>query len=217
MSLLLSPFSPFSKVKVTPYSTTVTTENMGIMSPMMSPIVSPIVSPMMSPILSPRLYPNVLSPTFYPNAFSPRVVVPGMIPLYQLEVDTGLNENPFAQKQMLDFVMAKVYNKWIYGKDMCYVLKYLKVVDGKVTYLTSTDEFKNNKICDDSETDVELKVDFIEEHILTKSDLKKLLKRMIDELGFKWYEFPQKLDVIAEAVEKHIKKSLKHNIGGLAH
>ena len=35
---------------------------------------------------------------------------------------------------------------------------------------------------------------------------------MIDELGFKWYEFPQKLDIIKEAVERHIRKSLKKQI-----
>lgn len=183
MSLLLSPFSPFSKVKVTPYSTTVTTTNVGPFSPL-------------------------LSPTF---------VMPTVTPLYKLEVDTGLNDNPLAQKQMLDYVMAKVYNKWIYGKDMCYVLKYLKVVNGKVHYLQSIDEFSNNKICNDTELEVELKVDFIEQNILTKSDLKKLLKRMIDELGFKWYEFPQKLEVIEEAVERHIKKALKSNIGTQNH
>lgn len=179
--------SPFSntKVKVTPFSTTVTTVN------------------------------NTLNPLSPFSPFSP-IVVPGqIIPLYQMEVDTGLNENPFAQKQMLDYIMAKVYNKWIYGKDMCYLLKYMKVVNGKVKYLSSIDEFKNNKICDDSDVDVELKVDFIEKYILSKGDLKKLLKRMIDELGFKWYEFPQKLDIISDAVERHIKKSLKDNIGTL--
>lgn len=174
MSIIVSPFS---KVKVTPYSTTVTTQH----------------------------YP--LSP------ISPTYIVPSVTPLYTFEIDTGLNDNPFAQKQMVDFIMAKVYNKWIYSDDLCYLLKYLKVKDGKVHYLSSIDEFTNNKICDDNETDVDLKIDFIEENILTKNDLKKLLKKMIDELGYKWYEFPQKLDVIQEAVEKFIKRSLKNNIG----
>lgn len=185
MSLLLSP--SISNIKVTPYSTTVTTAT-NLLSP-----ISPI-SPM-SPLWSPYMVPKVL-------------------PLYQVEVDTGLNDNPFAQKQMLDYIMAKVYNKWLYGKDMCYLLKYLQVVDGKVTYISSLDNFKANKICDDSEEAVELKIDFIEENIFSKSDLKKLLKRMIDELGYKWYEFPQRETVISEAVEKYIKRSLKKKIGG---
>ncbi len=183
MSILLSPLS---KVKVTPYSTTITTETIAPMSPLWSPTV------------------------IVPKSIST------IVPLYQLEVDTGLNENPFAQQQMLDYIMAKVYNKWIYSKDMCYLLKYLKIVNGKVTYLSSPDEFKNNKICDDTEENVELKIDFIQENILTKADLKKLLKRLIDELGYKWYEFPQKEETIAESVEKYIKGKLKENIGSIA-
>jgi hypothetical protein len=180
-------FSPLSKVKVTPFSTTVTTAN--VLSP-----VSPVLSPV-SPVWSP-------------------VVVPRVFPLYQVEVDTGLNDNPFAQKQMLDYIMAKVYNKWIYSKDMCYLLKYLKVENNKVMPIQSLENFKDNKICDDTKEVVELKIDYIEENILTKSDLKKILKRMINELGYKWYEFPQKEDVIAEAVEKYIRQSLKEKVGG---
>lgn len=195
----ISPLSPISKIKVTPYSTTVTTTNLGIVSPQIQSI---------QPIQPFQQIQQI-------EQIGQNIMIQGIVPLYKLEVDTGLNDNPFAQKQMLDFIMAKVYNKWIYSKDMCYLLKYLKVIDKKVHYLSSIDEFKDNKICDDSEEDVELKIDFIEQNILTKTDLKKLLKRMIDELGYKWYEFPQKLDVIEDVVERHIKKHLKNNIGAI--
>ena len=183
MSLFINPLS---EVKVTPYSTTITTANLGIVAPS---------------------YP--LSPTI----IAPNVFVPTGFQMIPLQIETGLNENPFAQKQMLDYIMAKVYNKWIYSKDMCYLLKYLKVANNKVHFLSSIDEYKNNKICDDTENDVELKIDFIEQNILTKSDLKKLLKRMIDELNFKWYEFPEKIDIVQDVVEKYIKKSLKEGMG----
>lgn len=200
----MSAFFGPNKIEVTPYSTTITSTSLGLIPPL---------SPTLSPTFLPTQFTPMISQNIPISPFSPTLVIP--TPLYALEVNTGLNENPFAQKQMLDFIMAKVYNKWVYGKDMCYLLKYLQVVDGKVKYLSSIENFKNNKICDDSESDVEMKIDFIEKNILPKSELKKLLKRMIDELGFKWFEFPQKLDVIQEAVERHIKKALKNGIGTL--
>lgn len=186
--------NPFTKVKVTPYSTTISTPN--IYSPFnLSPFnLSPV-----EPIIT-----NLVSPTY---------VVPTVTPFYQLEIDTGLNDNPFAQKQMVDYIMAKIYNDWIYSKDMCYLLKYLVVRNDKAYPVSKIEDFKDNKICDDTEKDVDTKIDYIEEHILSKNDLKKLLKRMIDELGYKWYEFPQKLSVIEDAVEKHIRHELKSRIG----
>lgn len=184
MSLLLSPFS---KISVGPYSTTVTT-------------ATSVLSP--TSIMSPDL----LSPA-YVTSITP------VIPLYNVEVDTGLNDNYMAQQQIVEHYMAQVYNKWLYGKDMCYVLKYMKVVDGKVRFLSSIDEYKKNKICDDTEADVETKIDFINDNILTKSDMRKLLNRLIVELGYKWYELPQKEDLVFEVIERHIKKALKSGIG----
>ena len=129
-------------------------------------------------------------------------------PYYALDVETGLNDSWYAQTQMVDEMLDNLYTKWLYG-DICHILKYLKIVDGQVTYISNTDEYENNKICNDSDKDVEMKADFIEVNILGKSQMRKLLTRIINELGYKWYELPLKKNVVMDTVERYIKKHLK--------
>ena len=189
MSLILSPVS---KVSVGPYSTTITTTN----------------------VLSPY------SPYSPYAPYTPYVTVPSIVPVtpllttpyYAVEVETGLNEGYLAQKQMVDHMLYLVLDKWLY-KDLCHILKYLKISDGKVEYISNADEYKNNKICSDSESDVEAKADFIENNILGKNEMRRLLKRMIDELGYKWYEFPLREQVVMDTVERYLKKHLKTKAG----
>jgi hypothetical protein len=208
MALMLNPFlspyltppvSPYSKVTVGPYSTTVT-------SPYASPYASPYINPYFanSPVSKVTVGP-----------YSTTVTTTNLItkPLYEFEYeyDTGLNDNPFAQKEMVEHMHYLVLDKWLY-KDMCHVLKYLKISNEKVSYINSVDDFKDNKICNDSENDVKLKADFIENNILDRSQMRKLLKRIIDELGYKWYELPLKESIIIDTVERYLKKELKKKI-----
>jgi hypothetical protein len=139
--------------------------------------------------------------------------ISNMYPIFTT-IDTGLNENILAQTQMLEYIMGKIYDEWIYD-DISHVMKYLRVVDDdKIDVIEKKEDYATNKLKDDTGKIVEKKITFIEKKILTKSDVKKLLKRMIDELDYKWFEFskPNKLAIVQEVVEKYIRHKLKHII-----
>lgn len=172
-----------------------------ILSPI-SPVISTITSPVITPVskISVGPYSTTITTT---NVLTP--------PLYTYEIDTGLNDNYLAQKQMVDHMLYLVLDKWLF-KDLCHVLKYLKVVNGRVEYISNLDDYDKNKICSDSVEDVNLKADFIEEHILGKDEMRKLLKRIIEELNYKWYELPLRETVVMDTVERYLKKHLKEAI-----
>jgi|SaaInlStandDraft_4_1057021.scaffolds.fasta_scaffold01936_5 hypothetical protein len=146
------------------------------------------------------------------------VMVPGQamithnLPYYELEFNSGLNDNYFAQQQMIEYMMAQFYNNWIYENELCYLLKYLKVTGNDVNYVSSKDEYKNNKICNDSDDHVEKKIDFIEKNILTKSDMKKILRRLTNDLGVKWFQLTLKENIAMETIERYVRSALKRNI-----
>jgi hypothetical protein len=154
--------SPVSKIKVGPYSTTITTN-----------------------------------------------LVPTQI--YDYEIDTGMNDNYIAQKQMIDYMLKRALGKWLF-KDLCHILKYLLVENNKVKFIPNLEYYYENKICNDSEDDANLKIDYIEDHHLGFDEMKELLKKIVDELNIKWYDLPRNENIIMNTVEKYLKNKLKKEI-----
>lgn len=165
----MSPLSPISQIKVTPYSTQITTAN--IFAPMMNPYVA------------------------YVN------------------VDTGLNSSYIVQKDVTEYLWYRILDKWFYTDELCHLLKYLKIENGEVKFVSNEAESKNNKVCDDSVENIEKKTDFIQENLLSLHDMKKLLQRVISELDYKWYELTTKEKLVVEVVERHLRKMLSQRIG----
>lgn len=164
----------------------------------MSLLLSPVSKVVVSPFSTKVVTTNFLSP----------VVVPAFF-----ELDPGLNDSYMAQKEMTEYMLYRILDKWLYTDEMCHVLKYLKVTGNKVERITSESEIKSNKICNDSVEDVEKKADYIQDNILGMTEMRKLLQRMIDELGYKWYDLPKRESLVVDAVERFLNKRLKERTG----
>lgn len=184
-----------------------------------SPYVSPVVSPVMSPIVNHIVNSAVVSPVSQINVtpYSTQITTANIFtPLaynLSLDVDTGLNSSYIAQKDITEYLWYRVLDKWLYEEELCYLLKYLKIKNNVVSPISSENDYKDNKICDDSVEDIEKKTDYIQEHILTKKNMKKLLQRILNELNYKWYELTNKEHLVVEVVERYLKTQLKERVG----
>lgn len=159
-------------------------------------------------ILSDRtLFPNAI-PSVYPNIQYIPVAVPRVL-IPTVDIDSGLNDNYLAQKQVTEWLLYRVLDKWLYDDDLCHVLKYLKVTNGKVSVLSSNDNPKDNKICQDTVEDVEKKADFIEEQYLNMNTMRKLLMKIVQQLNYKWYDLLEKESLVVEVVGKYLRRKLK--------
>jgi len=165
-------------------------------------------SPIKSITLSPT-YP-IYSPT-YPiySPFNTVTKVYSVLPSYNYDLDTGLNDSFLAQKQMTNYLLYRILDKWLYDDDMQYILKYMKIENGKVFSVKSESEYEKNDVKKDSTSDIEKKANYIEEHYLDMSQMKKLLIRLIEELGYKWFELANKEKVVIEVVGKYLKKEFR--------
>jgi len=171
----------------------------------MSFILSPVSPLVMSPIS--KIVTNPYSTTVYTANY---LTMPSS---YLYDYDTGLNDNPLAQYQTIEYFWYKILDKWLYEDDLCHLLKYLKInKDGNVEYISNESELKDNKICNDSVKDVEKKADFIQEHIFGKSVMKKLLIKITRELDLKWYQLYKYENVVVQTAEHYLKKVLKERI-----
>jgi predicted nucleotidyltransferase len=92
-----------------------------------------------------------------------------------------------------------------------------KILNDTYNYQLLHADYKENKICSDSDADVEKKVDFIHENLLGKTEMKNLLMRIMHELGMQWYQLTINERIIVDSAEKYLKKELKKRIGKSKH
>jgi hypothetical protein len=156
--------------------------------------------------------PAILTTTYnqpfvnYTN-FPAKLVVPYMV---QPSYDTGMNDNFFAQKQMTKYIQMKILDKYLYD-DLSYILKYMKVSDGVVKVVKNKEEANSNDVSADTRQTIELKADYLEKNMLDMDKMRRLLTKIVSELGYKWYNLSRYEGVICEVVGKYLKNKLKEN------
>lgn len=140
-------------------------------------------------------------------------VVPGMLFPVE-EIDTGINESYPLQKQMTEYLLLRVLDKWLFEDELCTVLKFFKVENGKVSLIKNQNDFDKNKICNDKTEDIEKKADYIEENYLGMSQMRKILRDIVVDHGIKWYDLcaPYIEPFVVKAVKKYLKDKLKNDI-----
>lgn len=164
-----------------------------------------ILSPSSSSIIVPHV--NTVSVPL----ISPVVQVTPVFPYVKINYDSGMNDNWMVQKQANDYLFYRILDYWIHKPVMESVLKYLKVENGKVNVVKSDDEYNKNDVSNDTMENRELKADFIEENILDKDVMKKILIRVMDELNLKWQFLsqPKEEKIVVGVTKRYLKKKLK--------
>jgi hypothetical protein len=160
------------------------------------PTRSPIVSQIVSPIVQ-------LTP----------MAMPGY---YQQNIDTGINDSWTAQKQMTKYILDRIYKHWMREKDMRKVLKFMTVDNNqKVVLVKNEEEYNKNDVSNDSKDTIGIKSDFIRENILGTTEMRKILMKIMEELGYKWKMFtqPKEEKIVIDVTKKYLKKHLRQMIG----
>ncbi len=197
----------------TPFSTTV-------LSPLTPISVTPVRS--VSP-LSPLSYSVGTIPTITQSVVAntnPLTVVTPIGPIlttlrqpYVVEIDTGMDNNYYVQRDVTRYLLFKTLDNWIFN-DFPSVLKYLVIDKDKVRIVKNDAEKERNEISKNSSKENEMKVDWIENNILGETEMKDILKRIMIELGLKYYELPHRESLVMEVVEKYLKKKLRNRVEG---
>jgi hypothetical protein len=180
--------TPTSTVTLSPFSSQINTD---------SEIVIKRSTPLFSETRLGTIVPTVIYPT-----------------VAALEVDREHHNNYFTQKQMTEWLRYRFLDKWLYDEEYSDLLKYLKLENGKVVFVKSSQEMEDNDIENDSERDIEAKIDFIEDTYLTVNEMRKLLSRIIGELGYRWYNLASHEKIIMKSVNKHLRKMFRHAVTG---
>lgn len=131
----------------------------------------------------------------------------GIYPL-ALDYDIMNDSSYLAQEQIINYFRFRTLDHWLYH-DLAYLLKYLKGDVNKITPVSSRQEYESNKVESDSSKLVEVKADWIGDNILTFKAMRDILKRIMYEMGYKWYELTYHEHLVRDVTEKYIRKAFR--------
>jgi len=199
-------YTPISTMFNTPFSTTT------VLSPL-TPVSIRSVSPLSPLTINSYNIPSI-SQSFVTNSNPMTVVTPigpmitTMKPSYVIDIDTGMDDNFYVQRDITKYLLYKTLDKWIFS-EFPGVLKFLIVKDDTVTVVKNEEEKDKNEISKNSADENRKKIDWIEENILGENEMKDILKLIMYKTGVKIYDMPHKESMVMEVVEKYLKKKLR--------
>jgi len=121
---------------------------------------------------------------------------------------SDLNKDKTVIKTVVKYFYYKIIDKWFHH-DLFPLLGYITIHDGKSKLIKNLDDYK---VPTDSRKDIDHKIDFIENEIVTKDMVKHILKNIVNKYNIKWYLLYKNEDVIKKKFYKAIKEELENAI-----
>ena len=202
-------YTPITTMFNTPFSSTT------VFSPLTPLTIRPVspLSPLsfsVGPI--PTITQSVVTSTNPLTVVTPiGPIITAVRPSYVVDIDTGMDNNYYVQRDITRYLLYKTLDKWIFN-EFPSILKYLVVEKDTVRVVKNEAEKEKNEISKNSSKENEMKADWIEENILGEDEMKDILRRIMIELGIKFYELPHRESLVMDVVEKYLKKKLRNKM-----
>lgn len=163
----------------------------------------------------------IVSPTS-PIIWTSEVPLTPLSPLSPLTVDFTYNKplvgiyetidtNIRTKQLMVNHYYYKILDHWLYN-ELSDILNYFLYADGKISLIKNITEYKNNNTEFDTDKIAEKKVDYIQDHILSKHRVAELLAKFTRETGTKWVDLPRHEFELRMATREYLKRLIKKKI-----
>jgi hypothetical protein len=119
----------------------------------------------------------------------------------------NVNNDPDLIKNVTKYFFEKTMNAWMYS-DFEDLLTFLVIKNNKVSVISNKKELENNK----RDTDInliEMKVDFITNHVMSKYDMKSFLKKYALKSGLDLWKLKENKSYVKKSIYKKIKSRLE--------
>ncbi len=156
-------------------------------------------------IAQPTVYnPNADTTFVAVNPFKPGLITSGFY--------KDLNKDKSVQKTFAKYYFYKIVDKWIY-KELLPLLAFIDLSSGKPQLIKSLADFDVQKLSKDSEEDIEKKIKYMENIILTKDMVRHVLKKICNENQINWYDLNKHERKIKKIFYNYLLDKLKESIG----
>jgi hypothetical protein len=121
---------------------------------------------------------------------------------------TNLNADPRIHHRLSKYYRLKALDKWLYN-DLKNLLGYLKVSGKNVSLISNLSNYKNKN---ESKEIMEMKIDYLEDELLTVKFIYRILRGFVLATNINWYDLHKNEKYLIQAFDISIKKKLKHLI-----
>lgn len=153
-----------------------------------------------------------------PTIYNPKQDTPFVSynPLRPSLMTTGfykdLNKDKSVQKTFAKYYFYKIVDKWIY-KELLPLLAFIDTSSGKPQLIKSLEFYDVQKLAKDSEEEIEKKVKYMEDILLTKDMVRHVLKKICNENEINWYNLNKHEKKIKKVFYNYLLDKLKSSIG----
>lgn len=159
---------------------------------------------------TPSSYILLNNPTYY----NPRTTTP-YVSYNNNTLSTGfykdLNKDKSVQKTYAKYYFYKIIDKWIY-KDLFPLLAFIDIKSGKPELIKSLEFFDVLELEKETEYDIEKKIKYMEEILITKNMVRHVLKKICDDNNINWYHLNKNEKKIKKVFYNYMLDKLKHAI-----
>lgn len=140
------------------------------------------------------------------NPFKPGLVSSGFY--------KDLNKDKSVQKTFAKYYYYKILDKWIY-KELLPLLAFVDTNSGKSQLIKSLENFDVQKLANDSNEDIEKKIKYMEEKIISKDIVRHVLKKICNENQINWYDLNKYEKKIKKVFYNYLLDKLKTAISSI--
>jgi signal recognition particle GTPase len=122
-----------------------------------------------------------------------------------------LNKDKSVQKTYAKYYFYKIIDKWIY-KELFPLLAFIDVKSGKPELIKSLEFFNVLELEKETEYDIEKKIKYMEEILITKNMVRHVLKKICDDNNINWYNLNKHEKKIKKVFYNYMLDKLKDAI-----
>jgi hypothetical protein len=127
------------------------------------------------------------------------------------KLNQNLNTSKQVQKTISKFIYYKLVDEWLYTK-LFPILAFVKIIDGVPQLIKSMKEYNINNLEYQTDSEIELRVGYLEKNIITKKLVFKILKRLVKKMCLNWYELNKHTNSIQNVFLEYFKDLFEKSI-----
>jgi hypothetical protein len=123
----------------------------------------------------------------------------------------NLDDDKDIHKKVTSHIYNKLVKKWFYDS-LLPLLAFVKSDNGRYELIKSMNEYNPQSVKSESVSNIERKIEYMQDKIITHKDLRHFLKKFVKNHDYHWYTLYTAEDKIKDELHKHLKKLLESAI-----
>lgn len=123
----------------------------------------------------------------------------------------NLNTSKNVQKTITKYIYYKLVDDWLYKK-LFPILAFVKIINGKPYLISSMKDYDVDRLSTQTDLEIELRAKYLEQNIITKKFVSKVLKKIVKKMCINWYDLDKHQKTIQDVFFDYLKNLLEKSI-----